>query len=328
MNDLFPFQSSFFSRPMGLEGLLSSFGLPTNIYQSHWIAVRRRFEQFHRNIQLTKMQQDDGHKKRAGVVSCLNRSYYDSNSDTDNSFFVGSWGKDTAIRPPRDVDMYFQLPVEVYNRFQDYVYNRQSALLQEVKNTLSVTFPNTDMRGDRQVVVVDFGSYKVEVVPAFLLNNGRYWICDTHNGGSYKETDPRAEVNRVEEVDSTNARNLRTLIRMLKTWQSICSVPIKSFHLELLAIEFISQSPWRLNDFFYFDWITRDFFAFLYHRANRSVFVPGTFESIALGDTWQSRANSAYYRAVQACTYEYENRIADAGEEWQKIFGTDIPRIP
>ena len=113
---------------------------------------------------------------------------------------------------------------------------------------------------------------------------------------------------------------------MLKAWQAWCSVPIKSFCLELLASEFIAQSPWRLKDWFYFDWIMRDFFAFLYHRANGTILVPGTFEVIALGDAWQSRTLSAYQRAVKACDFERDNYVTDAGDEWQKIFGSDIPR--
>ena len=93
----------------------------------------------------------------------------------------------------RDVDLYFLLPVTVYNRFQTNVWNRQSALLQEVKGVPAETYPDTDMSADGQVVVVRFGSYNVEVVPAFVLTNGRYWICNTKDGGSYKETDPFAE---------------------------------------------------------------------------------------------------------------------------------------
>ena len=260
-------------------------------------------------------------------MSCLNRAYYGTNSDTDNSFFVGSWAKDTAVRPPRDVDVYFLLPVAAYNRFQGHIWNRQSALLQEVKDALALTYPNTGMSGDGQVVIVNFGSYNVEVVPAFALTTqGRYWICDTHDGGSYEQSSPWEEVAQLETSDNANARNLRPVIRMLKAWQAWCSVPIKSFHLELLASEFIVQSPWRLHDWFFFDWIMRDFFAFLYYRANGRVFVPGTFEAIPLGNAWQSRALSAYQRAVRACDFERDNRVADAGDEWQKIFGTDIPR--
>jgi hypothetical protein len=306
----------------------SSLGTLAASRPRHWIAVEQRFEQFHRNLSLTPPQWMDGVGKRAGVVNCLNRAYYGALSGTDHSFFVGSWSKDTAIRPPRDVDVYFLLPPEVYHRFQAYAWNPQSALLQEVKNRLSHTYPATGMSGDGQVVVVNFGSYSVEVVPAFeLATPGRYWICDTCNGGSYKETAPWDQVTHLDTADKATARNLRPLIRILKAWQAWCSVPIKSFHLELLATEFIVQSPWRLENWFYFDWIVRDFFAFLYHRANGFLFVPGTWEAMALGDAWQSRAASAWQRAAKACEYEYQNRVMEAGDEWQKIFGIDVPRL-
>ncbi len=305
---------------------LAQFLLPPLPYSPpQWIAVTKRFEEFNKNLSLTTLQRQDGQTKRSGVVSCLNRHYYGSTSGTDNSFLVGSWSKGTAIRPPRDVDMCFVLPVAVYNRLQGHRWNRQSALLQEVKDVLADTYPDTDMRGDGQVVMVGFETFNVEVAPAFLLTNDRFWVCDTNDGGSYKETDPRAEVNNIEAVDQANNRNLRPLIRMLKAWQANCSVPIKSFQLELLAADFIAKSPWRLNNFFYFDWITRDFFAYLYNRANTAVVVPGTLELIYIGNEWQSRSESAYYRAVKACEYEKINSVYAAGEEWQKIFGQQIP---
>ncbi len=278
------------------------------------------------HLSLTVLQHADGLTKRNGVVRCLNQHYYGLNSDTDHSFLIGSWSKDTAIRPPRDVDLYFLLPPHVYPRFQGYLWNRQSALLQEVKEVISETYPDTDMRGDGQVIVVRFESYNVEVAPAFELTNGNYWICNTHDGGSYKETAPWAEANHIETIDKTNNRNLRPLIRMLKGWQDWCSVPTKSFEFELLATDFIGQSPWRFYDFFWVDWITRDFFAYLYHRANSFVIVTGTFETIYLGNAWQSRAETAYWRAEKACRYEKFNLVEAAGDEWQKIFGFQIPR--
>jgi hypothetical protein len=291
-----------------------------------WVAVLPRFTQFDDNLLLTPRQFLDGITKRAGIVARLNRSYYGSTSGTDHSFFIGSWGKDTAIRPPRDVDVYFVLPPRVHGRFQSYRWNRQSALLQEVKGILAETYPNTDMSGDGQVVLVRFETYSIEIIPAFLLTNDHYWICDTHDGGSYKETDPWAEAGHIDAVDGANNRNLRPLVRMLKAWQAWCRVPIKSFQLELLAADFLGQSPWRLNNFFWFDWITRDFFAYLYHRANSSIAVPGTLETIYLGNEWQGRAETAYHRAVKASDYEERNLVDAAGEEWQKIFGPQIPR--
>ena len=115
---------------------------------------------------------------------------------------------------------------------------------------------------------------------------------------------------------------------MLKAWQNYCSVQIKSFHLELVAAEFLLQSPWRLRDYFWFDWITRDFFAYLYSKASASMAIPGLDERINLGNEWQSRTLMAWSRAVKACDFDQRNLVDAAGEEWQKIFGDDLPRRP
>jgi hypothetical protein len=307
-------------------GLLAAPQIPPSSLPQ-WIAVRRRFALFNQNLLLTPLQTADASTKRAGVVSCLNRAYYSTNSTTNNCLLIGSSAKGTATRPPRDVDLYFILPPDVYYRFQQY-RSPQSALLQEVRGHLLTTNPTTQISGDRQVVAVDFETFSVEVAPAFALVGGGYWICDAKNGGTYAKTDPLAEVYQLEAADRACAGNLRPLIRMLKAWQANCNVPIKSFHLELLATEFLGQCAWRLRDWFFFDWITRDFFQFLVQRANGLVIVPGTFEVIWLGDAWLTRAESALSRARKACDWERDNYIESAGDAWRDIFGLDVPRVP
>lgn len=241
---------------------------------------------------------------------------------------VGSWGKHTRVRPPRDIDILFELPYSVYERFGTYVGNKQSAILQEVKSVLLKTYSNTDMSGDGQVVAVRFSTFSVEVVPAFKLQNGQYWICDTHDGGSYKTTDPVAEQQQVSTVHSAHNNNLRPIIRMLKVWQANCNVPLKSFFLELVAIDYLQQCQWRDKSLFYYDWIMRDFFEYLQRKANGYAIVPGTFEVINLGNAWKSRCETAYGRAIKACSHEQDDEVVSAGIEWQKIFGTAIPLIP
>jgi Second Messenger Oligonucleotide or Dinucleotide Synthetase domain len=328
LNSLLGIQSpTEYSLGMLARGLSIATPPPQILPPHKWIAVWPRFAQFHRNVLLTQQQRTDAFTKRGSVVSCLNRAYYDTSSPTDHSFLIGSWGKDTATRPPRDVDLYFLLPAAVYHRFQKYAWVAQSALLQEVKDHLATTFSDTSIRGDRQVVVVKFGTITVEVAPAFALDGGGYLICDTTNGGRYTKTNPWAEVAVLDVVDAETAGNLRPLIRMLKAWQANCAVDIKSFHLELLATQFLLQCDWRLKDWFYFDWITRDFFEFLARRPNWVITVPGTTKTIQLGDAWQSRAQTALGRARRACELERDNHVQAAGEEWQKIFGLDVPRV-
>src|SRR5438309_1531732 len=126
--------------------------------------VGTRFSTLLQNLRLTEGQRTDGQTKHQGVGSCLNNYYYNSSSGTANSGLVGSWGKWTEVRPPRDIDVLFVLPPSVYERYERVQGNKQSQLLQEVKRVLKASYPNTDMRADGQVVLVPFSTYAVEVV--------------------------------------------------------------------------------------------------------------------------------------------------------------------
>lgn len=288
--------------------------------------VSQRFAVLLDNLKLTSTQQEDGRTKHAGVRSALNTHYYGTSSQYTNSLLVGSWGKSTATRPPRDIDVMFVLPLSVYERYERVTGNKQSQLLQEVKGVLQRAYPSTTMRADGQVIIVPFTSYAVEVVPAFVLTSGQYYICDTNGGGKYKTVDPVAEEKAISASDGQTNGNARNLIRMMKRWQDYCAVPIKSFWIELLVTNFLLTYTYANKPTVYYDWMVRDFLTFLVSRSNTYANAPGTGELIWLSDAWKSRAESAESRAKKACTYESDKKGDAAGEEWQKIFGTDIPR--
>lgn len=98
----------------------------------NWIFVRRRFKAALKNLALTDAQIDDGIGKSSGVAASLNRHYCDESDGNINKLIVGSWGKNTAIRPPTDIDQLHILPVSVCHDFNRKQGNVQSQLLQEV----------------------------------------------------------------------------------------------------------------------------------------------------------------------------------------------------
>ncbi|MFN4140292.1 SMODS domain-containing nucleotidyltransferase [Aestuariivirga sp.] len=289
------------------------------------MSVADRFKTLLSNITLSQVQLDDGSTKRGSVCAPLNAKYYSSSSSTDNSQYVGSWGKYTRIRPPRDVDVLFRLPYSVFERYELKIGNKQSQLLQEIKLELQKSFPRTEIRGDGPVVAVPFQTYSVELLPGFKLQNGQYWIPITTGGGTYKNFDPEAESSHIQASNSKWNNNTRDLIRMLKCWQSYCSVPLKSFYLELLAVNFLDQWQHAGQSATFYDWMIRDFFLWLSKQGTTTLYVPGTYEPIRLTSDWVSKAQSAFERSAKAAHYESEDSHILAGIEWQKIFGKDIP---
>ncbi len=86
---------------------------------------------------------------------------------------------------------------------------------------------------------------------------------------------------------------------MMKRWQRENNVPLKSFQIERLAIEFAATSDNRQRDHFWYDWMVRDFLAYLCGRANTYIYMPGTNEIVGLGSEWLSRAQTAHGRALE-----------------------------
>jgi Second Messenger Oligonucleotide or Dinucleotide Synthetase domain len=292
-----------------------------------WQFVRQRFNQIIDDLAITKVQGSDGHTSQGGVRACLNRNYWGVSSASNNSLLVGSWGKHTRVRPSRDIDILFLLPAAVYHRFQARSGNRQSQLLQEVKEVLAQTYSQTTMRADGQVVVVPFNTIPIEIAPGFRCTDGSIIICDTNNGGSYRTSTAEAEVVDFDAADAAWNGNARALARMMKQWQRECNVPLKSFQLERLSVEFLRVWPYRRHDRFWYDWMVRDFLGYLLGRANGSLIMPGTAEIVNIGDDWLSRAQTAYRAAFSACDNELHNRQIEAGEDWQKIFGNAAPLV-
>src|SRR3546814_4841067 len=125
----------------------------------------------------------------------------------------------------------------------------------------------------------------VYLSPVFALDCGRFYFCNSHDGGRYDIADPAAEKDFIAEVHTNNNNNLRTMIKMAKAWQEHCNVPLKSFQIELLMAEFLQQSFWRQEGYFYYAFILRDSFRYLLGRSNGSALAPATFKMLATCDS-------------------------------------------
>ncbi len=294
-----------------------------------WTHVIPHFEQFLGQLDLKVPDRLIAEGKADRIARSLFAKYYPNQIFTATSYVkVGSYGKGTATKPRSDLDMLFILPWDVYTRIEALTGNKQSQLLQEVKRTLLVTFPNTDLAADGQVVVAPFQTYNVDIVPAFRFTegalNGQYLTAHTANGGSWRLSNPVAEYAWLQAVDRASAGKATYLIKMLKAWKRECNVEIKSVCMEVAATVFVDRWEDRDKGATYYDWMVRDFFAFILDYVNGSAKPAGIQEWIPLGDSWQTKAQTAYNRAMKACDYEHADQGFLATSEWQKIFGNQF----
>lgn len=174
------------------------------------------------------------------ITKAVNRAFWNSESETAHSLYVGSYGRGTAI-DTSDLDVLIELPKAEYERFDAYKGNGQSRLLQVVKDAVLSTYRNTYVKPDGQVIKVHFSDgMKFELLPVFPNNDfwgfpdGTYTYADTNNGGNWKATNPKAEQQKMRELDK-NSNGL--LFDTCKHIRRIRDEHFSSYHLSGIVID-------------------------------------------------------------------------------------------
>ena len=171
------------------------------------------------------------------ITRAFNSEFWNSTSETDHSLYVGSYGRNTAINTS-DLDVMVILPEDEYEHFTSLKGNGPSKLLQAVKNALRSTYPNTSIRGDGQVVVVNFSDgMKFEILPAFQHMvgygyyrqwDGTYIYPDSNMGGNWLSTNPKAEQDAIAEKNaSTNGLLVETCKHIRSVSYTHLTLPTK-----------------------------------------------------------------------------------------------------
>lgn len=285
------------------------------------------FETFCNDLQVNNSATIAG--RYAALTTRLNTDFWNTTSDTAHSLYVGSYGRTTAIRGFSDVDMIFELPWAMYTRYDGHLGNGQSALLQAVKSSIEKTYSRTSVRGDGQVIQVTFDDMIFEVVPAFSNTDGSYTYPDSNAGGSWKTTNPRAEIAAIRLRNIICNYNLVLLCRMMRQWKSTWDVPIGGLLIDTLAYQFIEHWPNREKSYLYYDFMCRDFFRFMADQSRTQTYwiAPGSAKWVYGGELFQWKAARCYNLSLEAIEHEMATPKQEwsAKKKWREIFGARFP---
>ncbi len=272
--------------------------------------IQQQFEKFYENIKLTPSQRADAKKKYDGVCGKLHDNYYpDIEYNGSTKLLIGSYGKQTHIRPARDIDVIFIMPPEKFEQYDDNQSNGQSQLLQDIKKILEEKYPDTPIRAFGKVVILEFSDtqHNVELLPAWEKDDRTFIIPNSESGGSWETWDPRSEIQKIKDSDIETGET-KFLIRMIKKWSENCTVKLKSYHIENKAVDFFATYDFSDQEY---PILTRDFFEYFYNTTS--------------DEDLQSHLNTALNRTIKACEFEEKDNFEEAIKEWVKIFGDDFP---
>ncbi|MBP2443781.1 CBASS oligonucleotide cyclase [Rhizobium leguminosarum] len=280
--------------------------------------VAEAFRQFRTNLEITSLQETTTSTRQSNV-----RDAVASDFSVLESFLTGSYRRNTMIAPlsTADVDVFIVLDPKYY------AINNQSALLSAVMGTLKKEYPKTPkIKPDGQAVTITFTDFKVDVVPGFYRTGGGYLIPDA-NMGRWIPTDPRKHVELWTASNKAHNGSLVPLIKMMKCWNRANGDLFRSFHLEVLVrnvltdvtiVDFPSGVRWVLDKMRAKVWTKIADPAGYSDDVASHLSKPEADRMIAV-------LTNACGSAVAAETYTASGYVRSAIDEWRSIFGDYFP---
>lgn len=291
------------------------------------ISVSSDFNRFCNNLRLSNSVVETIRNRYHSITKRINLDFWNISSDTTHSLYVGSYGRGTCIYTS-DIDVIVELPWSVKTRFDQYTGNKQSSLLQCVKDCLKKTYSSSSISADGQVVDILFSDgIMFEVVPAFKFSDDTGYVYgDTNNGGTWKTMDPKAELRAFNSLNLNTDGNLKRVCQMMRAWNDYNNVLMPGILIDTTVYRFISSYSYSEKSYSYYDWFSRDYFQYLYNNSSQEYwYKPGSNERVYKQYPFKTDAKKAYDKCLEALDDYSKDYVYSWHQDWRSIYGSKFP---
>ncbi|TEB09084.1 CBASS oligonucleotide cyclase [Pelotomaculum propionicicum] len=285
--------------------------------------VNNAFAVFKSRLEVTPLQAQTLSRRHVDVRGCVGKAF-----TIVDDFLIGSYVRDTACRPIKDVDI---MVVLHWGKYGEYYKNQRGpyALLSAVKEVLVDAYKTTRIRVDGQAVSMYFSDFTVDVVPAFgIIDNGKWvdwWIPDSP-GDTWIRTNPKNHQQIMTEANRRCNNMFKPMVKMIKAWNRNNGNILKGFHIEVMADRIFTSAPTSyahgMLQFFDSSWyLLRDGVNDPTNTYDRvDTYLTDNQRSLA-----QSKVYNAEQRAREAITAEQVGNAYSAVTTWRSIVGDPFP---
>lgn len=168
----------------------------------------------------------------------------------EDDFLTGSYPRNTMIRPNGedkfDVDFFLAFKNDEFGEYE------LPKLLGVVKAALEkIRDEDEDIENikeqNRSIGVEYRGNFQIDVVPAIELEKDKLYKIFDKRTRQPVDSNPKLHGKQLSETnentESGSVRRLVPIIKLLKSWKRDKCDYVKSFHLELLAVEILRNEP-------------------------------------------------------------------------------------
>lgn len=285
------------------------------------MTTSQAFDKFLVNIKVDNSEKISSRYKE--ITKKLNKTFRDTESETDNSLQVGSYGRYTGIKGISNIDMLYIMPSSKWDDYKD----SPDKLLRDVRNALQDRYPTTNIVYDRLIVDVFFQNFTFEVQPVFEVQEDdetNYKYPDTKYS-SYKITKPKQEQDEMLKFKKEHGKAHRQLSKMMRSWKNNVGVVMGGLLVDTLTHRFLSSHDEYdnagLSDF---DTLCRDFFEYLKNEPKKDHYQAlGSGQDVKIKHYFQNKAKLAYNKSIDAIAEDDDEKKHDA---WRDIFGRQFPK--
>ncbi len=208
------------------------------------MTIEEFFKDLSSKLELTKTEADIISRKHNWL-----REKLCAGLPVEDDFLTGSYSRNTMIRPKGndkfDVDSFL-----VFSK-QDYGEKDLPELLKIVKTALDkIKDQDSDIlkiddKQRRSIGVIYKNNFQIDIVPAIEIEKGKkYKIWDKRSREAL-ESNPKLHSESLTAANDASAsgsiKRLVPIVKLLKSWSHEKCNYIKSFHLELLAVQILKD---------------------------------------------------------------------------------------
>ena len=283
-------------------------------------SIEEGFSDFLVKLKATVPESEAARRHRASIETCLK-----SNLGLQRFARIGSFGNGTSVSGYSDVDYLASIPTSRLTASSSYS-------LLKVRDALDARFPATGVRINSPAVAVPFGKYRsedTEVVPADYIDGAAgakvYEIAD--GSGGWMRISPDLHNAYVARVDAALSGRVKPLIRYVKAWKFLRSVPISSFYLEMRVAKYAEGEAVIVYDID----IKRLLRSLWDHQLARMQDPTGFSGYISACKTEAqeqdalSKLSTAVIRAEKAFEARANGNVSDAFAWWRLVFADAFP---
>ena len=283
------------------------------------MTISQAFDTLLNNIKVENYEQISNRYKE--ITKKLNKTFRNTDSETDNSLQVGSYGRYTGIKGISDLDMLYIMPNSSWEKYKD----SPAKLLRDTKTALCERYPNTDITYDRLVVVVQFIGFKFEVQPVFEadikddLLTYKYpdTACD-----SYRITMPKHEQKAMVDFRCAYGDKHRKLCKIIRAWKNHVGLNMGGLLIDTLTYNFLSKNIDCVKE--NFDIIVCKFFQYLINLPDQKYYCAlGSGQHVKVKKSFKSKAKKSLAITQKALVANEDEKL----KLWQDIFGKVFPSI-